>query len=63
MARARPFVRQFQKERIDYLRLVYRKSGIDGILHDMYDDNFWYEKPIRRSNVLYMHKNLYDPDD
>jgi hypothetical protein len=28
----------------------------------MYADDFWYEKPIRRGNVLYMRKNPYDPE-
>ena len=28
----------------------------------MYTDDFWYEKPVRRGNVLYMRKNPYNPE-
>ncbi len=52
----------FPQARIDYLRGIYESGGVDAVLRDMYDDHFWYEKPVRRGNVLYMRKNPYDPE-
>jgi len=50
----------FPQERIDHLRGIYARSGVDGVLHEMYTDDLWYEKPARRGNVLYMRKIPYD---
>ena len=52
----------FPQERIELLREIYARGEFDDILHEMYKDHFWYEKPIRRGNVLYMRKNPYDPE-
>ena len=52
----------FPQERIDILREIYLQSEFDDILHEMYQDHFWYEKPVRRGNVIYMRKNPYDPE-
>lgn len=52
----------FPQERIDHLRSIYEQGEFDDILHEMYTDNFWYEKPVRHGNVLYEPKNPYDPD-
>lgn len=54
----------FPRERIEHLRTIYRQSGdFDDILREMYSDDFWYEKPLRRGNVLYMRKNPFDPEN
>ena len=51
----------FPQARIDHLRAVYHQRGeVDDILHEMYTDDFWYERPVRRGNVLYMRKNPFD---
>jgi hypothetical protein len=50
----------FPQERIDHLRQIYEAGEFDDILREMYSDNFWYEKPVRRGNVLYIRKNPYD---
>lgn len=52
----------FPQERIDHLREIYHSRPFDDILHEMYRDDFWYEKPVRRGNVIYMRKNPYDPE-
>lgn len=52
----------FPQERIDHLRAIYEKGTVDDVLMDMYTDDFWYEKPVRRGNVSYMRKNPYDPE-
>ena len=44
------------------LREIYLQGEFDDILREMYKDHFWYEKPVRRGNVLYMRKNPYDPE-
>jgi hypothetical protein len=51
----------FPQERIDHLRSIYEQGTFDYILREMYTDNFWYEKPVRRGNVLYLRKNPFDP--
>lgn len=50
----------FPQERIDQLREIFITGGIDEVLREMYRDNFWYEKPVRKGNVIYMRKNPYD---
>jgi len=52
----------FPQERIDHLRLIYETGEFDDILREMYRDDFWYEKPVRRGNVIYMCKNPFDPE-
>lgn len=52
----------FPQERIDHLRTIYEGGEFDDILREMYSDDFWYEKPVRRGNVLYMRKNPFDPE-
>lgn len=52
----------FPQERIDHLRAIYAQGNFDEILHEMYGDEFWYEKPVRRRNVIYMRKNPFDPE-
>ncbi len=52
----------FPQERIDYLRSIYEGAALDDVLREMYRDEFWYEKPVRRGNVLYMRKNPYNPE-
>jgi effector-binding domain-containing protein len=52
----------FPQERIDRLRAIYRAGEFDDILREMYTDDFWYEKPVRRGNVIYMRKNPYNPE-
>jgi effector-binding domain-containing protein len=52
----------FPQERIEHLRAIYQHSEFDDILREMYTDDFWYEKPVRRGNVIYMRKNPYDPE-
>ncbi len=52
----------FPQERIEYLRAIYEHGEFDDILREMYKDNFWYEKPVRRGNVLYERKNPFDPE-
>ncbi len=52
----------FPQERIDHLRTIYENGTFDDILHEMYEDEFWYEKPVRRGNVLYMRKNPFNPE-
>lgn len=52
----------FPQERIDHLRAIYQNGSIDDVLHEMYTDDFWYEKPVRRGNVIYMRKNPFNPE-
>lgn len=52
----------FPQERIDHLRSIYQNGELDDVLREMYTDEFWYEKPVRRGNVLYMRKNPFDPE-
>ena len=52
----------FPQERIEHLRAIYADGEFDDILREMYRDNFWYEKPVRRGNVLYMRKNPFNPE-
>jgi hypothetical protein len=52
----------FPQERIDHLRAIYTDGELDDVLREMYSDDFWYEKPVRRGNVIRMRKNPYDPD-
>ena len=52
----------FPQERIDHMRTIYENGAFDDILREMYTDDFWYEKPVRRGNVLYMRKNPFNPE-
>jgi len=52
----------FPQERIDHLRFIYERGEFDDILREMYRDDFWYEKPVQRGNVLYMRKNPFNPE-
>ncbi len=52
----------FPPERVDHLRTIYMRGEFDNILREMYADDFWYEKPVRRGNVIYMRKNPYNPE-
>ena len=52
----------FPQERIEQLRAIYKQGEFDDILREMYRDEFWYEKPRRKGNVLFMRKNPYDPE-
>jgi effector-binding domain-containing protein len=52
----------FPQERIDHLRAIYESGTVDDVLREMYTDDFWYEKPVRRGNVIYMRKNPYNPE-
>ena len=52
----------FPQERIDQLRSIYQDGELDDVLRKMYADEFWYEKPVRRGNVLHMRKNPFDPE-
>jgi hypothetical protein len=52
----------FPQERIDHLRAIYEQGEFDDILHAMYLDDFWYEKPVRHGNIIYMRKNPYNPE-
>ncbi len=52
----------FPQERIDALRAIYQGGGVDGVLREMYTDDFWYEKPARRGRVIYMRKNPFNPE-
>jgi hypothetical protein len=52
----------FPQERIDHLRAIYENGEFDDILREMYTDDFWYEKPVRRGNVIYMRKNPFNPE-
>ncbi|RPH62874.1 MAG: AraC family transcriptional regulator [Chloroflexi bacterium] len=52
----------FPQERIEHLRGIYQRGEFDDILREMYMDDFWYEKPVRRGNALTMRKNPYDPE-
>ena len=52
----------FPQERIEHLRNIYATGNFDDILHEMYKDDFWYEKPVRRGNVIFMRKNPFNPE-
>lgn len=52
----------FPQERIEHLRDIYKIGDFDEILREMYRDDFWYEKPVRRGNVIYMRKNPFNPE-
>jgi len=52
----------FPQERIDHLRGIYEQGQFDDILREMYSDEFWYEKPVRRGSVVYMRKNPFNPE-
>ena len=52
----------FPQERIEHLRIIFERGTFDDILREMYTDDFWYEKPVRRGNVLYMRKNPFNPE-
>jgi hypothetical protein len=52
----------FPQDRIDHLRTIYEQGDIDAVLREMYRDDFWYEKPVRRGKVIYMRKNPFDPE-
>ena len=53
----------FPEERITQLRAIYEKRhDIDDVLRKMYKDDFWYEKPVRKGNVLHMRKNPFNPE-
>jgi effector-binding domain-containing protein len=52
----------FPQERIDHLRGIYQQDGLDQVLREMYSDHFWYEKPVRHQNMIYMRKNPFNPD-
>ncbi len=53
---------RFPVERIAHLHAIYEHGKFDDILHEMYTDDFWYEKPVRRGNMIHMRKNPYDPE-
>jgi effector-binding domain-containing protein len=53
----------FPEERITQLRAIYEKRrDIDDVLREMYRDDFWYEKPVRKGNVLHIRKNPFNPE-
>lgn len=52
----------FPQERIEALRAIYKQGTVDDVLREMYRDDFWYEIPVRRGNVIYMRKNPFDPE-
>jgi effector-binding domain-containing protein len=52
----------FPHKRIEHLRSIYTRGKFDDILREMYNDDFWYEKPVRRGNLLYMRKNPFNPE-
>lgn len=52
----------FPQERIDHLRAIYQQGTLDDVLREMYSDDFWYEKPARKGNVIYMRKNPFNPE-
>jgi hypothetical protein len=52
----------FPQARIEHLRDIFATGNFDDILHEMYQDDFWYEKPVRRGNVIYMRKNPFNPE-
>lgn len=52
----------FPQERIDHLRAIYERGVFDDVLREMVTDDFWYEKPVRRGNAIYMRKNPFDPE-
>jgi len=53
---------RFPEERIAHLRASFERGKFDDILHEMYTDDFWYEKPVRHGNVIHMRKNPHDPE-
>lgn len=52
----------FPQERIDHLRAIYQQGGVDDVLREMYNDDFWYEKPVRKGAVIHMRKNPFNPE-
>ncbi len=52
----------FPQERIDRLRRIFHESGVDAVLREMHTDHFWYEKPVRRGNVIHERKNPFDQE-
>lgn len=52
----------FPQERIEHLQKIYQAGDIDDVLREMYRDDFWYEKPVRRGNVIHMRKNPFNPE-
>jgi len=52
----------FPQERIEQLRAIYERGEIDDVLYEMYQDDYWYERPRRKGNVIYMRKNPYEPE-
>jgi hypothetical protein len=53
----------FPKERIEHLRDIFSTGMVDEVLREMHKDEFWYEKPVRRGNVIYMRKNPFNPEE
>ena len=52
---------EFSSKRIAKLRAVYEETGnIDEMIKFMHEDPDWYEKPIRKGNVVYVRKVPYD---
>ncbi len=53
----------FPEERITHLRAIYElQYDIDDVLREMYRDDFWYERPVRKENILHMRKNPFNPE-
>lgn len=51
----------FSEKRINRLRTIYEKNkDIDEVLEEMHKDPAWYEKPVRKQNILYVTKVPYD---
>ena len=47
----------FSPKRIVYMKEVYQNTGdVDAVIKEMYKDNAWYEKPMRKGNKLYISK-------
>ncbi len=53
----------FPQERIDRLRAIYAEThDLDAVIGAMHQDHFWFEKPLREGNVIYVNKNPVDPE-
>lgn len=52
---------EFSDKRIAKLRAVYEETGdINEMLKFMHEDPDWYEKPVKKGNVIYVRKVPYD---
>lgn len=52
---------EFSDKRTAKLRAVYKETGnIDEVIKFMHEDPDWYEKPVRKGNVIYVRKVPYD---